>query len=205
MSARVDCYPHPAADPTSNRVYVVWCDDAGGHGVVKGAVSTNGRDWRSLGTIGAVKGSNAFFPAASVSPATGEVSLTFDALTTPPASNPWQTGVQTYRNYYAQSAAGGGSFGSPIVVSSARSNPDGSSYNDLTEQFIGDYIGIVDGPDTAYLAWTDARAASKCAAVDTYRNEVYAGQKKVVPPNPDNVCPQSFGNTDSEAGVVNMH
>jgi hypothetical protein len=89
-------------------------------------------------------------------------------------------------------------------VSSARSNPDASSYNDLTEQFLGDYIGIVDGPDTAYLAWTDARAASKCAAVDSYRNKVYAGQKPV-PPNPDNVCPQSFGNTDSEAGIVNMH
>lgn len=43
-----------------------------------------------------------------------------------------------------------------IVVSSAPSNPDGSSYNNLTEQFIGDYIGIVDRPDTAYLAWTDA-------------------------------------------------
>ena len=45
MSARVDCYPHPAADPSrtpagppSTRVYVVWCDFAGGHGTVKGAV-----------------------------------------------------------------------------------------------------------------------------------------------------------------------
>ena len=26
MSARVDCYPHPASDPSSARVYVVWCD-----------------------------------------------------------------------------------------------------------------------------------------------------------------------------------
>jgi hypothetical protein len=203
MSARVDCYPHPAADPTSNRVYVVWCDDAGGHGVVKGAVSTDGRTWTSLGTIASVTGSNAFFPEAAVSPSTGTVSLTFDALTAPPASNPWQTGVQTYNNYYAQSPARGGSFTSPIVVSSAPSNPDGSSYNNLQEQFLGDYIGIVDGPDTAYLAWTDARAASPCDAVNTYRNEVYAGQKPV-PPNPDNACPTNFGNTDSEAGVVNM-
>jgi hypothetical protein len=203
MSARVDCYPHPAADPTSDRVYVVWCDDSGGHGVVKGAVSSDGRNWTSLGTIASVSGSNAFFPAAAVSPTTGTVSLTFDALTAPPASDPWQTGVQTYNNYYAQSPAGGGSFSSPIVVSSAPSNPDGSSYNNLQEQFLGDYIGIVDGPDTAYLAWTDARAASPCTAVDTYRSAVYAGQKPV-PPNPDNVCPTNFGNTDSEAGVVSM-
>jgi len=203
MSARVDCYPHPASDPTSNRVYVFWCDFGGGHGVIKGAVSTDGSHWSSLGTVAAVSGRNAFFPAASVSPTTGAVSLTFDALTAPPAGNPWQTGVQVYDNYYAQSAAGGTTFGAPLKVSSASSNPDGSSYNDLTEQFIGDYIDIVDGPDTAYLAWTDARAANPCAAVNTYRNDVYAGQK-VVPPNPDTACTSGFGNTDSEVGVVNM-
>src|SRR5204862_1815884 len=68
MSARVDCYPHPAADPTSNRVYVVWCDDAGGHGVVQGAYSDDGTTWLSLGTVGAVFTRNAFFPAIDVSP-----------------------------------------------------------------------------------------------------------------------------------------
>ena len=112
MSARVDCYPHPAADPSSNRVYVVWCDFAGGHGVVKGAVSSDGLSWTSLGTIADVPGRNAFFPAVSVGPA-GLVSVAFDALTAPPADNLWQTGVQTYDAYYTQSAAGGG--GSPSM------------------------------------------------------------------------------------------
>jgi hypothetical protein len=171
--------------------------------VIKGAVSTDGIHWSSLGTVASVSGRKTFFPAASVSPTTGAVSLSFDALTSPPAQNPWQTGVQVYDNYYAQSGAGGTSFGAPIKVSTASSNPDASSYNDLQEQFIGDYIGIVDGPDTAYLAWTDARAAASCAAVDDYRNEVYGGQK-VVPPNPDSACPSAFGNTDSEVGVVSM-
>jgi hypothetical protein len=203
MSARVDCYPHPASDPKSSRVYVVWCDFGGGHGVVKGAVSSDGRHWTSLGTIASVAGRNAFFPAASVSPSSGDVSLTFDALSTPPTNDLWQTGVQTYKNYYAQSSPGGTTFSAPIVASTSSSNPDGSSYNDLTEQFLGDYIDIVDGPDTAYLDWTDSRAAVPCAAVDTYRNEVYAGQK-VVPPNPDSQCATGFGNTDSEVGVVNM-
>lgn len=203
MSARVDCYPHPASDPTSNRVYVVWCDFSGGHGVVKGAVSSDGKTWASLGTIASVRGSNAFFPAASVSPTTGAVSLTFDALTAPPANDPWQVGTQVYNDYYAQSAAGGAAFGSPIKASTAASNPDGSSYNNLQEQFLGDYVGIVDGPDTSYLMWTDSRAATSCVAVDTYRNQVYAGQK-LVPPNPDTACATSFGNTDSEAAVVKM-
>src|SRR5438105_816740 len=51
MSARVDCYPHPASDPTTPRVYVVWCDFAGGHGVVRGAVSADGLHWTLLGTL----------------------------------------------------------------------------------------------------------------------------------------------------------
>ncbi len=202
MSARVDCYPHPASDPSSVRVYVVWCDFSGGHGVVKGAVSLNGKNWTQLGIIASISSRNAFFPEASVAP-NGTVSLTFDALTKPPADNPFQTGVQVYDNYFAESAAGGTAFGGPIRVSTVSSNPDGSSYNNLQEQFIGDYIGIVAGPTGAYIVWTDARKATRCQAVDDYRNAVYAGSKTAVAPNPDSACATSFGNTDTEAAIVN--
>jgi hypothetical protein len=203
MSARVDCYPHPASDPRtgSGAVYVVWCDFTGGHGVVKGAVSTDGLNWRSLGTIGDVAGRNAFFPAASVS-SVGLLAVSFDALTAP-AGYPWETGKQVYDNYYVQSTNGGASFTSPLRVSTASSNPDASSYNNTQEQFIGDYIGIAAGPASAYMVWTDERAASACAAVDDYRNAVYAGSKTAVAANPDTDCATNFGNTDTEAGVVN--
>jgi hypothetical protein len=201
MSARVDCYPHPAADPSSSRVYVVWCDFSGGHGVVKAAVSSDGLSWTSLGTIAQIPGSNSFFPAASVSP-TGVLSVAFDALTAPPADDPWQTGTQTYDTYYTESPAGGTAFTAPIRVSTASSNPDGSAYNDLTEQFIGDYIGIASGPTSAYLVWTDSRNAVPCAAVDTYRNAVYAGSKTAVAPNPDTACAPGFGDTDTFTASV---
>jgi hypothetical protein len=200
MSARVDCYPHPAADPSSSRVYVVWCDFNGGHGVVKGAVSSDGLAWSLLGTISDVPNRNAFFPAVSVDPA-GTVNLAFDALTAPPANDPWQTGVQVYDTYFAQSA-NGLTFGSPLRVSSASSNPDGSSYNNLMEQFLGDYIGIVSGRHTAYLVWTDSRSATPCAAVDAYRNAIYGGSRTAVAPNPDTACTTDFGNTDTYEATI---
>src|SRR5215472_15945483 len=75
MSARVDCFPHPAADHSSARVYVVWCDFSNGHGTVRGAVSADGVHWTSLGTVASLAGRNAFFPQAAVSPA-GTVSVT---------------------------------------------------------------------------------------------------------------------------------
>jgi hypothetical protein len=170
--------------------------------VVKGAVSSDGLNWHLLGTIGNVRSRNAFFPQASVSPS-GLVSVEFDALTAPPANNLWQTGVQVYDNYYVESTSAGGSFTSPLRVSTASSNPDGSSYNDLTEQFLGDYTGIVNGPTSAYLVWSDARAATPCAAVDAYRNAVHSGSKTAVAPNPDSARAVGFGNTDTELGVVN--
>lgn len=200
MSARVDCYPHPAADPSSTAVVVVWCDFTGGVGVVKAAVSSDGLAWRQLGTVASVFGRNAFFPAVDVS-SRGLVSIAFDALTAPPANDPWQTGRQVYDVFYAQAAIGSSAFTAPVRVSSASSNPDGSSYNNLMEQFLGDYIDVVAGPATSWVAWTDAREATPCAAVDAYRQAVYAGQSAVAP-NPDVACATSFGDTDTVVAAV---
>src|SRR5512132_3219739 len=202
MSARVDCYPQPAADPSSARVYVVWCDFAGGHGVVKAAVSTDGVNWTSLGTIADVPERNAFFPAVAIAP-NGTVAVAFNALTAPPVDDPWSPGTQVYDNYFVESVDGGAAFTAPLRVSSVSSNPEASAYNNLMEQFIGDYIGIVAGPTQAYVVWTDARDASTCQAVSDYQSAVYAGTKGAVAPNPGVACSTSFGNTDSEFAAVN--
>lgn len=94
-------------------------------------------------------------------------------------------------NYYVQSTNAGSSFTSPLRVSTVSSNPDGSSYNDLTEQFLGDYTGIVNGPSSAYLVWTDARGATQCAAVDAYRNAGRPGPRSW--PLPRSVLAAGFG------------
>ena len=201
MSARVDCYPHPAADPTSSKVYVVWCDFSGGHGIVTGAWSTDGLTWTSLGTVASVSGRNAFFPEPAVSSA-GVPVVAFDALTAPPAGNPWQTGVQTYDAYATELS--GGSWTAAVKVSSATSNPEASSYNNLQEQFIGDYIDIVAGSSSAWVVWTDSRNAALCAAVSSYRAAVYSGSKTAVAPNPDTACSTDFGNTDTYVAAVTL-
>jgi len=72
----------------------------------------------------------------------------------------------------------------------------------LKEQFLGDYIGIVSGPTTAYLVWTDSRDTVQCDAVDDYRQAVYAGSKIAVAPNPDQACSINFGNTDTFEATV---
>jgi hypothetical protein len=163
-------------------------------------VSSDGVNWTNLGVIAQVGGRNAFFPAVAVAP-DGTLSVAFDALTAPPDNNLYQTGVQVYDIYYVESRNGGSTFTAPIRVSTRSSNPEASSYNNLKEQFIGDYIGIVDGPTQATIVWTDARNAALCDAVSAYRSAVYA-RSSLVAPNPDVACPTDFGNTDTFAANV---
>ena len=121
-------------------------------------------------------------------------------MTAPPTDDPWQTGLQVYDYYEVQGNAGG--FTAPLQVSAASSNPEASAYNNLQEQFIGDYTDLAAGPTSSYLAWTDASQAAPCSAVGAYRAQVYAGSKRAVPPNPDLVCATNFGNTDDLVAVV---
>ena len=75
-------------------------------------------------------------------------------------------------------------------------------YNDLTEQFLGDYTGIVNGPVSAYLVWTDARAAIQCAAVEAYRDAVCARWKTPSPRILTLPVRRASGNTDTDLGIV---
>src|SRR5262249_16098172 len=148
-----------------------------------------------LGTVASLAGRNAFCPQAAVSPA-GTVSVTFDALTQPPPNNEWQTGVQTYDNYYVESPPGGASITAPLRVSTASSNPDGSSYNNLQEQFIAHYIGIAAGPRQAYLSCTNSAPHTPHGAPHTPAPPLRAPltpREKPPPPTQDHPSPPTCG------------
>jgi hypothetical protein len=144
---------------------------------------------------GNVKGRIAFFASVATDPA-GQVSVVFLTLDDVPTGTAPGAGVVHYDAYFAQSTDGGASFSKPVKISTASSDPDGSSTNSLGAQFLGDYItAVADGSHT-YAVWTDSRNASTCAAVDAYR----AGTG----PKPDVItqCPITFGNTDIFLGIV---
>ncbi len=101
-----------------------------------------------------------------------------------------------YDVYLAQSTDRGVAFSRPRKLSTAPSDPDGSSFNELTNEFIGDYISSVADAARVYAVWTDARDARPCAAIDAFR----AGKG----PKPDVItqCPTRFGNTDIVLAIV---
>ncbi len=200
-SFRQDARAFPSFSIASNgTLYVAWAnrtgDPSSGHAVVLLAKSTNGGlTWSAPVTAGDVSGRSAFFASVAAGPGSN-VNVAFLALDEVPTGTAPGAGVVHYDAYLAQSTDGGVSFGGSLLISTATSDPDGSSTNSLAAQFLGDYITAVADRSHVYAVWTDSRNASPCAAVDAFR----AGTG----PKPDVItqCPNTFGNTDIFLGIV---
>jgi len=195
-SFRNDSFPSVDIDQTNGKIYVAWADFLSGRGKVMLTSSTDGGDtWAAVKTVLDVAGRSAFFPGVAVSPDGSKVTVATQALDAKPAGTAPGAGVVHYDSYLAESI-GGGTFSAPLKLSSASSDPDGSSTNGLTAQFQGDYNTLISDNAHAWFVWTDARGATPCAAVDTYRAS--GPPKPSVPAS----CLGTFGNTDIFVGRV---
>jgi hypothetical protein len=181
-------------------LYVAWSnrtgDPANGHAVVLVTKSTNdGLTWSAPVVAGDVRSRSAFFASVTTDPS-GKVDVAFLALDDVPTGSAPGAGVVHYDAYLTQSSNGGASFSSPLLMSTAPSDPDGSSTNSLAAQFLGDYITVVADASHVYAVWTDSRNATPCAAVDAFRAGT-AGKPDVI-----TQCPTTFGNTDIFLGIT---
>jgi hypothetical protein len=142
-------------------------------------------------------GRSAFFASVSADPV-GKVNVAFQALDERAAGTLPGAGVVHYDSYLTQSTDGGANFSTPVLLSTATSDPDGSSTNGLGAQFLGDYITAVSDSQggRVFTVWTDSRNATPCAAVDAFRAGT-AGKPNVIAQ-----CPTTFGNTDIFLGTL---
>jgi hypothetical protein len=194
-SFRTDSFPLADID-AAGQIFIVWADYSASHqGIVKLATSTNnGGSWTTT-TAATVSGRNAFYPAvaASYNKIThgSKVFIGFSALDQTPDGTAPGAGVAQYDAYYVLST-NGAAFGTPTKISAASSDPDASSSNDLTGQFLGDYNGAAAGSDGSFwFAWTDTRNGMPCTAIDMWRAGVTATE-----PNIASACDPTFGNSD---------
>ncbi len=200
-SFRQDARTFPSFSIAANgTLYVAWANRTGdptsGHAVVLATHSIDGgQTWSPPVTAGDVTGRSAFFASVAAGPG-NNVNVAFLALDDKATGTAPGAGVVHYDAYLAQSSDGGANFGSSLLISTASSDPDGSSTNSLRAQFLGDYITAVADATHVFAVWTDSRNATPCAAVDAFR----AGTG----PKPDVItqCPNTFGNTDIFLGTV---
>ena len=196
-SFRQDSRTFPSVSISPNgSLHLVWSNHTNGHSTVMAVHSSDdGRTWSTPIVAGNVAGRSAFFASVTTDPS-NNVDVAFLAIDDKPAGTAPGAGVVHYDAYLTRSTDGGVSFSNPMVISTARSDPDGSSTNSLRAQFLGDYITAVADANHVYAVWTDSRNASPCAAVDAFR----AGAAPK--PNVITGCPTTFGNTDIFLGVV---
>lgn len=196
-SFRNDSFPSVDIGP-DGKVFVAWADFRNGRGQVMLTTSSDGGDsWTPAAVVLDVTGRSAFFAGVAVSPNGLKVTVATQAMDAKAAGTAPGAGVVHYDSYLAESVSGG-AFSSPLKISSASSDPDGSSTNGLGAQFQGDYNTLISDNNHAWFIWTDARAATPCAAVDAFR--AGTGPRPNVPAS----CAGTFGNTDIFVGRVSL-
>jgi len=198
---------NPAADvnQATGQVYVTWAnwDPATQTAFILFTQSSDGgQTFSAPVTIGGRAAAfNAFFPAIAASPDGTHVFVSWPAQTWQPAGTAPGPGVVTQIAAFNLLTVGSG-FSGAALLSTASGDPDGSSTNGLSAQFLGDYTAAVATNTAGIGVWTDTRNETPCPAVDAFR----AGTTSVRP-NPDTQCPPSgtgrlFGNSDIFAGGV---
>ena len=192
-------------------IHVVWSNHINNHAQVLATKSTNGGlTWSApvvagdVTTPGNPNNRSAFFASVTADP-DNNVDVIFQALDDQPQGTSPGAGVVNYDTYFTQSTNNGVSFGSPVKISTASSDPDGSSLNGrLRGQLLGDYITAVadstPGSHRVFAVWTDSRNATPCPVIDVYRATT---PPPLQLPNVIADCPITFGNTDIFLGTVN--
>ena len=107
------------------------------------------------------------------------------------------TGNAAINSFYVRSTDGGATWTTPMLVSSAPSDPAASAQNNLARQFWGDYSMLASTDTVALFIYTDSRNGAGCPAVDAYQHGVDGSGPAVAKPAPQIACPsQQFGNSD---------
>ncbi len=198
----------PTGTGASNQIALTWVDGRDGlnNEHVFFTSSTNGgATWAALRRVEEQIGhpdDRGYYSAPAISPDGRDVYLVYNAFIEPYKQS--TIGPDSDRPLLAVVAhadvAPGGTVGSFAQIH--RSTPGdarGSSQNDLTAEFLGDYVYAVATNGYGAAVWNDVRQAADCPAIDAWRMALRTGAS-VPRPAPQQDCPAMFGNSDIFGG-----
>jgi hypothetical protein len=215
--ARSDLSDAPSVDiangaPTgaggSDQLVLTWVDGRDGlndEHVFFSASTDGGETWTGLRRVEDEIGQpsdRGYYSAPAISPDGGDVYLAYNAFIEPyktstigPDNDRPLLGVVAHA-----AVAVGGTVG---AFAQLHRSPPGdaraSSQNDLTAEFLGDYVYAVATNGYGAAVWNDVRRAVDCPAIDGWRMSLRTGDS-VARPAPQQDCPAGFGNSDIVGG-----
>jgi hypothetical protein len=198
----------PTGADATDQLALTWVDGRDGlnnEHVFFTTSTDGGQTWTALRTVEAEIGHPAdrgYYSAPAISPDGRDVYLVYNAFLEPykqstigAANDRPLVGVVSH----AEVAAGGTVGAFSQLHRSPPGDARGSSQNDLTAEFLGDYVYAAATRDYGVAVWNDVRNAADCAAIDAWRMSLRTGEA-VPTPAPQQDCPATFGNSDIFGG-----
>jgi hypothetical protein len=193
----------PSGADATDQIVLSWVDGKFGlnHEPVLLSTSTNGgRTWTAPRKIDGTgqPSDRGYYSAPAISPNGSDVYVTYNAWLEPykhstigAASDRPLVGIVTHADVSANGTVGAFT----RLGESATGDGRGSSQNDLTGEFLGDYVYSVATRTYGSGVWNDVRSAADCSAIDAWRMSLRTGTS-VPAPAPQQDCPSTFGNSD---------
>jgi hypothetical protein len=186
----------PTGADATNLIVDAWSDGSDGlnHEHVLFSSSAGGGSAWSTPTAIQTAGDRGYYAAPAISPNGSDVYVVYNAFTTPFRDN--TTDLRTLVGVVKHATATSTSVGAFTEVHrGAPGDPRASSQNDLTGEFLGDYVYAVATRDYGAAVWNDTRNAADCPAIDAWRMSLRTGTS-VSRPAPNTDCPATWGNSD---------
>jgi hypothetical protein len=193
----------PSGTDATNQIVLTWADGAQGlnHEQLLMMTSTNGgASFSGPTAVPLTAGDRPYYTAPAISPNGSDVYITYNAFTTPYRDDTSSPRGLVGDIIHADVAGGTiGSFGT--LARGIVGDPRGSSQNDLTAEFLGDYVYSAATRRGAVGVWNDVRRAADCPAIDAWRLSLRTGTS-VARPAPQSDCRPRFGNSDIFGAAV---
>jgi hypothetical protein len=191
----------PTGTDATNMIVDAWADGRDGlnHEHVMFSSSANGSAWSGPAAI-ETAGDRGYYAAPAISPNGRDVYVVYNAFDTPFRTTTFEprilVGVMKHATVTASSVGG-----FTELHRGAPGDPRASSQNDLTAEFLGDYVYAVATRTFGAGVWNDTRNAADCPAIDDWRMALRTGAS-VPRPAPNTDCPATWGNSDIWGATV---
>jgi hypothetical protein len=193
----------PSGLDATNQIVLTWADGRKGlnHEQLLMMSSTNGgASFSGPSAVALPRGDRPYYTAPAISPNGSDVYITYNAFTTPYRHN--TSSQRGLVGAILHADVTGGAIGSfATVARGVVGDPRASSQNDLTAEFLGDYVYTAATRTGAVGVWNDVRNGADCPAIDAWRLSLRTGTS-VPRPAPQADCPATFGNTDIYGAAV---
>jgi hypothetical protein len=193
----------PTGADATNQIVLTWADGTQGlnHEQLLLMTSTNGgASFSGPAAVPLTAGDRPYYTAPAISPNGTGVYITYNAFTTP-----YRTDTSSPRGLVGvivHADVTGGTIGAfATLARGVVGDPRTSSQNDLTAEFLGDYVYTAATRTGAVGVWNDVRRGADCPALDAWRLSLRTGTP-VPKPAPQQDCPATFGNSDIFGAAV---